>query len=294
MQYIGYLAFRFIVFIFSLIPFNALYRLSNGLAWLFFKVVKYRHKVVYSNLRNSFPEKNESEINEIARKFYLNMADILLESIKGFSVKEAEMAKRYVFINPELVQDDKTANGNSIMMAGHYTNWEWGAIILGYYLKQRTVVGFYKPLANRFIEKYTFKKRGKSGTELVDIGRTAWAFDNFKNQPTSYVLVSDQSTYSQNGQWVTFLNQDTICPHGGDKYAHLYNFPVYFIEMMRVKRGYYEVTFEKLVDNPAQLAEGEITRLFMKRLEQTILKKPEDWLWSHKRWKVKREETSKS
>lgn len=288
MQYIGYLFFRFTVFIFSLIPFNVLYKLSDGLAWLFFKALKYRYKVIYGNLKNSFPDKSEAELREIARKFYFNMSDILLESIKGFSVDEKTMAERYQFINPELVHNDKQAGGNSIMMAGHYTNWEWGAIIFPYFLNQRRVIGFYKPLSNPHIEKYALKKRGKSGTDLIDIGRTAWAFEHFKEQPSAYVLVSDQSTYSPKAHWVTFLNQDTACPYGGDKYAHTYNYPVYFLEMMRVKRGYYAVKFEKLVDNPAILPEGEVTRLFMKRLEEMIIKKPEDWLWSHKRWKVKR------
>ena len=262
--------------------------MADGIAWLFFNVIKYRGKVVYKNLRNSFPEKSEAEIHEIARKFYKNIADILLESIKGFSIDESEMSKRYIFTNPEIVHNNKFANGNSILLAGHYTNWEWGAIIVGHFINQRTVVGFYKPLANRFIEKYAKDKRGKSGTELVDIGNTAKAFDTFKDKPTSYIFVSDQSTYSPKAHWVTFLNQDTACPYGGDKYAHLYNFPVYFLKMTRVKRGFYTVNIEPLVFSPGTLAEGEITALFMKRMEEVIREKPEDWLWSHKRWKVKR------
>lgn len=288
MQYIGYLAFRGVVLIFSLIPFRVLYMLSDGLSWLFFRVVKFRSKVVFTNLRNSFPEKSQQEINEIAKKFYKNMADILLESIKGFSVDEKTMAKRYRFTNPDMIQSDTRAGGSAITMAAHYTNWEWGAIIFGYFLPQRSVIGFYKPLSNKYIEKYTHNKRSKSGTILIDIGRTAWAFEEYRHQPTTYILVSDQSTYSPKGQWVKFLNQDTICPHGGDKYAHILNYPVYYVNMQRVKRGFYEVSFEKLVDNAAQQAEGYVTTRFMERLEEIIRQKPEDWLWTHKRWKVKR------
>lgn len=289
MQYIGYLFFRFTVFIFSFIPFGALYKMSDGLAVFFFKVIKYRYKTVYTNLRNSFPEKSEDEIVEIARKFYFNMTDILLESIKGFSIDEKTMAERYQFTNPELVHNDHRAGGNSIMMAGHYTNWEWGAIIFPHFITQRKVIGFYKPLSNPHIEKYALEKRGKCRTDLIDIGRTAWAFEHFKNDPSAYVFVSDQSTYSSKAHWVHFLNQDTACPYGGDKYARTHNFPVYFLKMARVKRGFYTVEFEKLVDNPQDLPEGAITEIFMKRLEEIIIEKPEDWLWSHKRWKVKRQ-----
>ena len=289
MKFIGYLFFRFIVFLFSLIPFPLLYILSDGLAWLFFNVVKYRGKVIYGNLKNSFPEKSTAEINEIARKFYKNLTDILLESIKGFSMREKTMSSRYRFLNPELVENNTLGGGHSIHLAAHYTNWEWGAIIYKHWFPQHTMVGFYKPLANKYIEKYGHASRSQFGTTLIDIGRTAWAFETTKDHPSGYVMVSDQSTYSDKSHWVTFLNQDTICPHGGDKYAHLYNYPVYFVNLQREKRGYYTVHFELLSDNPAALPEGEITNLFMKRLEEIIRLKPENWLWSHKRWKVKKQ-----
>lgn len=289
MKYIGYLFFRFTVFIFSLIPFRLLYVLSDGLAWLFFKVVKYRGKVIYTNLKNSFPEKSAAEINEIARKFYKNLTDILLESIKGFSMSEKIMAKRFRFLNPELIQNDKNADGHAIHIAAHYTNWEWGASIYKHWFPQHAIIGFYKPLANKYIEKYGHASRSQYGTTLIDIGRTAWAFETYKNQPTGYLLVSDQSTYSNKAHWVTFLNQDTICPHGADKYAHLYNYPVYYVDVQREKRGFYTVHFELLAENPAAMPEGEVTRLFMKRLEEIIKVKPENWLWSHKRWKVKKQ-----
>jgi Kdo2-lipid IVA lauroyltransferase/acyltransferase len=289
MKFVGYLVFRFIVFLFSLLPFRLLYILSDGLACLFFNVVKYRGKVVYGNLRNSFPEKSAAEINEIARKFYKNLTDILLESIKGFSMSEKTMSSRYRFLNPELVENNTSGGGHSIHLAAHYTNWEWGATIYQHWVKERTMIGFYKPLANKHIEKYGHASRSQFGTVLVDIGRTAWAFEEYKDRPTGYILVSDQSTYSEKSHWVKFLNQDTICPHGGDKYAHLYNYPVYFVDIQREKRGFYTVNFELLSDNPAALPEGEITNLFMKRLEEIIRVKPENWLWSHKRWKVKKQ-----
>jgi Kdo2-lipid IVA lauroyltransferase/acyltransferase len=288
MKFIGYLFFRFTVFLFSLIPFRLLYILSDGLAWLFFNVVKYRGKVVYGNLKNSFPEKSATEIHEIARKFYKNLTDILLESIKGFSMSEKTMSARYRFLNPELIHNTKSGGGHSIHMAAHYTNWEWGATIYQHWVNQRIMIGFYKPLANKYIETYGHASRSQFGTVLVDIGRTAWAFEEYKDRPTCYILVSDQSTYSDKAHWVKFLNQDTICPHGGDKYAHLYNYPVFYVDIQREKRGHYTVNFELLVENPATLPEGEVTRLFMHRLEEIIKVKPENWLWSHKRWKVKK------
>jgi Kdo2-lipid IVA lauroyltransferase/acyltransferase len=287
MQFIGYLAFRFVVFLFWLLPFSALYRLSNGVAWLLFNVVGYRKKVVFKQLHDSFPDKSAAEIAQLARASYLNLSDILLESFKGFTMSEADFNERFIFTNPEFVYDSMEAAGNSIHMAAHYSNWEWGVICLPIYLK-RTIVGFYKPLSNPFIEKYGRKQRGQFGIELVPIGETSSAFVQFKDKPTAYFFISDQNTNSDKAHWVTFLNQDTACPYGGDKYARQYNFPAYYLDMQRVKRGYYRMTFEKIATDVPNLPEEEVTRRFMARLERTILAKPENWLWSHKRWKKKR------
>jgi Kdo2-lipid IVA lauroyltransferase/acyltransferase len=287
MQYIGYLAFRFVVFLFSMLPFSALYRLSNGVAWLLFNMVGYRKKVVFKQLRDSFPDKSSAEINRIAWDSYLNLSDIILESFKGFSMTKADFSKRYIFTNPELVHDATESGGNSIQMAAHYTNWEWGVISLPLFIK-RHIVGIYKPLSNKYIESYGRKQRGQFGTELVPIGETSVAFERLKNTPSAYFFVSDQNTNSDKAHWVTFLNQDTACPYGGDKYARQYDYPAYYLDMQRVKRGYYQLTFEKIADNARNLPDEDVTRRFMVRLEKTLLSKPENWLWSHKRWKKKR------
>jgi Kdo2-lipid IVA lauroyltransferase/acyltransferase len=287
MQYIGYLGFRFVVFLFSMLPFSAMYRLSNGVAWLLFKVVGYRKNVVFKQLRDSFPDKSKAEMGRIAWASYQNLSDILLESFKGFSMTKADFSERYVFTNPEAVHDNPESRGNSIQMAAHYTNWEWGVISLPLFIK-RHIVGIYKPLSNRFIENYGRKKRGQFGIELVPIGETAAAFTRLADKPSAYFFVSDQNTNSDKAHWVTFLNQDTACPYGGDKYARQYDFPAYYLDMQRVKRGYYQLTFEKIATDVPNLPAEEVTKRFMARLEKTIITQPENWLWTHKRWKKKR------
>ena len=287
MQYIGYLAFRFIVFLFWLLPFSAMYRLSNGVAWLLRVVIGYRKKIVYKQLCDSFPDKSAAEIDRLARASYLNLSDILLESIKGFSMSEADFKERYVFPNPEIVHNSTEANGNSIQMAAHYANWEWGVISLPLWVKCR-VVGFYKPLSNPYMNKYGLEKRGQFGFQPIPISETALGFERLADKPTAFFFVGDQSTNSDKAHWVTFLNQDTACPYGGDKYARKYDFPVYYLDTQRVKRGHYTVTFEKFAVDVPNLPDAEVTRRFMARLERIILAQPENWLWSHKRWKKKR------
>jgi Kdo2-lipid IVA lauroyltransferase/acyltransferase len=287
MKYIGYLFFRFITFLFSLMPFRMMYALSDFTAFMLSRVVKYRRNVIYENLKNSFPEKSPSEIEAIAKLAYRNLADITLEGIKCFSMSEATIRKRYIFTNPEIINDSSRAGGNSIVMAAHYGNWEWGTVGFPLYIK-RCVVGFYKPLSNKYIDAYGRDSRGNTGLELVSIGKTAWAFEAFKNRPASYVLVSDQNPATNNTHWVKFLNQDTACLYGGDKYARMYDYPVYFTVIKRIKRGHYTVTLEELVLNPNDISPEGITQIFMSRLERQIVAAPQDWLWSHKRWKIKR------
>jgi KDO2-lipid IV(A) lauroyltransferase len=287
MQYIGYLCFRFIISLFSIIPFGVLYRLADILAVLLYRVIGYRKAVVIKQIRDSFPKKSAEEVAEIARLSYRNLADIILESLKGFSMTEADFRKRYVFINPSVSEAHEGKNGSCIQMAAHYGNWEWGAISYPLWFSRPTL-GFYKPLTNPYIEKYSHAKRGKLGCVLIPIGQTAASFEAYQDKPVVYIFVSDQSTWSDNAHWVTFLGQDTACPQGGDKYAHQYNLPVYFVDIQRVSRGYYEVELTLLATNSADLPHEEITRRYMKHLEGVIREKPEDWLWSHKRWKKKR------
>jgi Kdo2-lipid IVA lauroyltransferase/acyltransferase len=287
MQYIGYLFFRLVVFIFSLIPFSLLYRLADGLAWLLYKVIGYRKNVVFKQLRDSFPNKSASEVELIAKESYRNLADIIVESMKGFSMTEADFRQRYIFTNPS-VTNEYMANGRScIHIAAHYANWEWGVIAYPLYVSS-PILGFYKPLSNVYIEKYGREKRGKFNIQLIPIGETAQAFEDYKNTPVTCAFVSDQSTWSDKAHWVTFLGQDTACPPGADKYARALDACVFYLHIERVKRGFYEVSLELITDNVASLPDEGITKKFMSRLESILHEKPENWLWSHKRWKKKR------
>ena len=287
MQYIGYLFFRFIVFLFSLLSFNALYKVADFLAWLLYRVFGYRKEVVFKQLRDSFPNKSDSEIERIATASYLNLADIIVESLKGFTMTEADFRQRYIFPNPS-VSNDFTAKGQSVVHnATHNGNWEWGAITYPLWLNC-TVVGFYKPLSNVYINEYGLKQRTKFGIRLLPIGQTAQGFIDFKDQTVVYAFVSDQSTWSDKAHWVTFLGQDTACPPGVDKYTRTLNTAAIFLDTQRIKRGFYEVSFHLLAENAAELPDGEITKRYMAKLESILLKQPENWLWSHKRWKKKR------
>ncbi len=288
MERAGYIFFRVIIFLFRLIPFWFLYLLSDFVFFLFFHIVKYRKEVVFSNLKNSFPKKSEVEIEKIAKAFYHNLSDITVESMKGLTMSKKQLLKRYKVINPEFEKEYFDRGNGVIALGSHYANWEWG--VLSFSLQFSHVpYGLYKPLSNKLTDKYIRKSRAAWGMNLVPINETYDHFQKTFDKPPVHIMVSDQSPSNlEKAHWINFLNQDTPCLHGAEAYAKQTNLPVIYGDVQRVRRGYYEITLTSVVDNPAETADGEITKKFHKILEEIINKKPEDWLWSHKRWKHKR------
>ncbi|HEX2934407.1 MAG TPA: lysophospholipid acyltransferase family protein [Bacteroidales bacterium] len=285
MNFIAYLLFRLLVFIFRLLPFRVLYMLSDVLYILIYHIAKYRKKTVISNLKRSFPAKTGTEINTIAKQFYHFLADITLESIKGFSMTPKQVKARHKVNNPEMIDDLYNNHQSVIMVSGHYGNWEWGSLSGGLQLKHSMAV-FYKPVKNKFIDNYLREKRATFFSELIPLPKTYKAFEKHTEKPYVYIMVADQSPSKLvKSYWVDFLNQDTACIHGPEMYARKFGIPVYYFDIQRVKRGFYEVNFVEIAIDPQSLSEGEVTARFMKVLERKINEKPQYWLWSHKRWK---------
>jgi Kdo2-lipid IVA lauroyltransferase/acyltransferase len=286
MQRIGYILFRIFLISFSIIPFKVLYYISDIMTLFIFYVVSYRKKTVISNLSKAFPDKNKKEILKIAFKFYKNLCDIILESVKGFTVKSAILERRYKFLNPE-ISNRFYNEGRSIMFVGsHYGNWEWGTQVVKNQVKH-PCIGFYKPMSNPFIDKYICHHRMKRGVEFLSIYETSKVLSQKRDKPVAFVMVGDQCPSTmEKAIWVNFLNQDTACLHGIENHSRVYNLPIVYIDVQRIKRGYYELTLSTLIENSNEIiTNGAITTKYMAKLEEIILKKPENWLWSHKRWK---------
>jgi KDO2-lipid IV(A) lauroyltransferase len=104
------------------------------------------------------------------------------------------------------------------------------------------------------------------------------------------IFGADQSpTYSKNVHWTNFLNQDTAVALGTERFAKKYNIPVVFCSIIKLKRGIYTAELSVLTDTPHNTKDGEITELHTSTLEKQINTQPEFWLWTHKRWKRKKE-----
>ena len=287
-SFITYILFRFFVALFYILPFRVIYLISDFLAFVLYKIIGYRKQVIIQNLKSSFPDLDNKKIEKLLFPIYRNISDLMVETIKGFSMTKKQVQKHIFTTNIEVMNQHYINHKGIIGALGHYGNWEWAALLAGIKLKQETIA-LYKPLSNKYLNKYIRKNRARFGIHLFPIQNTYKSFETNKHKKILFALVADQSPSNINKAiWTTFLNQPTACLHGLEKYAHLFNMPIVYIQIIRIKRGYYSITFKTLFENPKNELPGHITKIYMKTLEQDIIKKPEQWLWSHKRWKHKK------
>lgn len=277
----------------SWLPSPALYVLSDFLFLVLYRIVGYRKKVVRTNLKNSFPDKSEQERRAIEAKFYHHLFDLILEGIRNFSISEAELLRRCPVTNPEIFEYYAANNKSVIIVAGHYNNWETAAMACAKQIVHHPI-GIYSPLSDPFMDKKAKDSRSKYGLEMVSKKLVKETFEKYRGQQlTATMFGADQSpSNAAKAYWMRFLNQDTAVTFGTEKFAVEYDYPVVYGYIQKLRRGYYQMTFIPLEDNPTAAPYGSITEKHTRMLEQHILEAPEYWLWTHRRWKRKREEGS--
>ena len=272
----------------SLLPYWVLYGISNFLAFVFYYLIPYRKKVVLINLHNSFPDKSEEEINSICKKFYAHLCDIIVESVKLFSISNKQILRRFKVRNPEILQPYFDAGKDVIIVGGHYNNWEMLAAGIDQQVPHDTV-GLYSKLSNPFFDKKMKSSRSAFGLRMVTTKESFAYFKEEHSVPRLSIFGADQSpTYSKSVHWTTFLNQETAVALGTERFAKKYNMPVVYGSIVKESRGHFSLTISLLCKDPNDTADGEITELHTRKLEEQILAQPEYWLWTHKRWKRKR------
>ncbi len=267
------------------IPFKVVHFLSNVIAFLLRRVVKYRTQVVRDNLKRCFPDYNIKQIHKIEKAFYYNVSDILLEGLKGLTMSEQEIVKRFKILNPEILDQYYSKNQSVICLAGHYANWEWGIQAVNPQI-QHQAVSIYKALSNNYLEDYFHQQRSRLGMHLYPMEETRLAFQKVLEQPSAIILASDQSpSNTSKSIIVDFFNDRIGFIHGAEAYAMKTGLPVIYFDVQRVKRSYYTLEIKELHPANTPLKKGVLTQKYASMLEEVIKKKPEDWLWSHKRWK---------
>ena len=275
----------------SLLPFKVLYLISDLVYLLIYYVIGYRKSVVYQNLRLAFPQHEEKEISQIAKKFYIHFSDIIIEAVKGFSISKAALSDRYEVVGIESIYKDFDEGRDIIIAAGHYGNWEWGAMAIANDFKHECI-GIYTKIKNDFLEKKLTMSRSKTGLVLVEKKKFKQSFDDRSvDTPRAYVFLFDQSpSHPGRGHWLRFLGIKTVCQVGVESYARKRNLPVYYANINRISRGYYQYQLKPVSNNSSSLKKYELLQLLYKHLEASITKEPSSWLWTHRRWKHKKKD----
>jgi KDO2-lipid IV(A) lauroyltransferase len=289
MQRIVYYLVLPFIYLLALIPYPFFYGFSDIMFFFLYVVFGYRKKVVMQNLRNSFPEKTEAELNKIMAAYYRYLCDITLETFKTLIITKQAALERCKMKPEAIVEFKKYFNkGRSVIIVmGHFGNWEWGGNTFSLTFKEQLYV-IYHPLNNPLFNKLICDMRMRFGSKLIDMKNTFKDMVRNRAEVNATAFIADQTPHPENAHWTTFLNQDTPVFKGTEKIAQKMNYPIIYLTINRLKRGFYEMSAETLFDNPKDTAEGEITEAHTKRLEKDIIAQPEIWLWSHRRWKHKK------
>jgi KDO2-lipid IV(A) lauroyltransferase len=281
-----YLLYAFPLYLIAILPSFLIYLLSDFLRFLVFTVFRYRKDVVYTNLQNSFPNHSKEWIAKTAHDFYRNLFDVTLETIQ-IAVRSKHFYKKHLLLEGHEVFNDYQASGKPcILVCGHLANWEWAGQSL--HASGIQVDVLYHPLSSKWFDWFLYHIRSRHGIKPIAMQSALRDMLSRKNIPTATTFIADQSPSPDGCHWLTFLNQDTPVFLGTEKLAKKFNYPVVYGDIIRTKRGYYKVRFSLITDTPNDTPDFWITEEHSRRLEQSILEQPENWLWSHKRWKHKR------
>lgn len=276
-----------LIYLVASLPFRALYRLSDFLYYIL-KLSGYRRDVVLQNLRNSFPDKREAEIEILCEQYFRYLCDLMLETFKTLRMTEKEAKERCVFKNTTWLDELYKKKKSIIIVMGHYGNWEWAGPSFSLYTNYQLNV-IYRPLSNTHFENMMTSMRTRFGTRITPVNLTLRKMVEYKNEVTATAFIADQTASKRDAYWTTFLHQDTAVFTGPEKLASKFNYPVVYMNVNRLRRGYYDISPELLFEEPNKTGDGEISEAFTNRLEKEIIRNPPIWLWSHKRWKHKRE-----
>lgn len=263
-----------------------LYLLSDGVFFLVYRVIKYRRMVVSENLKLAFPGKSVQERHEIEKKFYRHLCDMFLEMVKTFGISEEELKKRFTFSNLDVIHDLEAKNKSIMLLAPHYASWEW-TFVLDLYVRG-AAFAVYQPLNNPYFDRWVRRVRKKFGTTLISTRETRELIAQNKREGklSFYGMLSDQSPMVGKAKyWGDFMGVTVPMHTGAETLCKKQDIPAIYMRVRKIRRGYYQASFELLAENPREIPDFGITDAFFRNVEKSIREAPEYYFWTHKRWK---------
>jgi len=273
-----------LLYLVSLLPLRILYVLSDAIYGLVYYIIGYRRKIVLDNITVAFPEKSLEERTKIAKKFYRNLIDTFIETIKMISAGDKFLRKR-ISGNWEIINQLFEKGVSCQVHAGHTFNWEWGQRVAAMHISYK-FMGVYMPISNPIFNRLFIDLRARNGTILLPANKMKESMQPHINTQYLLALAVDQNpSVPSNAHWLNFFGKPTPFVTGPEKAAKSGNIPVVFAHFEKSRRGYYKIVFEVANENPQLLADGDLTLQFARHLEGVIRNQPDMWLWSHRRWK---------
>ena len=275
-----------IILLVSKLPLKIQYLFSDLIFFVGYHVLGYRKDVVEKNLKKSFPEKNDEEIKQIRRIFFKNFSDYIVEMVRAFTMSSDELRVRVQHINQDVFHDAKAEGKNIILLAGHVFNWEW-INALATIVPQKNSYPVYRKVSSTFWEEKVKVIRNRFGNHALEAREVIRHILKHPNDGESiYMFVADQTPHSSEVTYgLNFLNQKTPTFIGYDKLATKLDLAFVYCEMKKVKRGFYQVNYYRIYPDGERFEEYEVVKKFHKKLENTIHKNPDNYLWSHRKWK---------
>ncbi|MCP9752560.1 lysophospholipid acyltransferase family protein [Ferruginibacter sp. HRS2-29] len=273
-----------LLYLLSLLPFFILYGISDFAALILGRIVRYRREVVLRNIAIAFPEKTDAERIKIARQFYRNFIDNFLETLKVLSISGTAFDKR---MQVDMSGCNKlAAEGKNIQFnSGHQMNWEYASLAISRHLKLPWLA-VYKKIASQPIERLFLKIRSKFGATMVALEDYSFRMPTLMKQQYALGLIADQNpAFAHKSYWLNFFNKPAPFLTGTDKGARRAKTAVVFVNVYRIKRGYFKLELEIVTEDASEFADGELTRRYRDFLEKNIRRQPANYLWSHRRWK---------
>lgn len=277
--------FKFILLI-SHIPLWFLYKISDIIFFITYHIVGYRRKVVLENLTNSFPEKSREDLKKIERKFYINFCDYIVETFKTFTISSNELRVRVQHLNQDIFHEANAEGKNVILLSGHIFNWEWYNS-LALIVPQEHNFPVYRKVQSNFWEDKIKQLRNRFGNQALEAKEVIrHIFRNPNDGNSVYMFVADQTPHHTEVTYgLNFLNQKTPAFVGYDKLSTRMDMAFVYCDMKKVKRGFYQINYFRIYPDSEKFVEHEVVKKFHILLENTINKRPDNYLWSHRRWK---------
>lgn len=259
------------------------------LSWVLEHVVRYRRKVADDNLLRCFPALTPAQRRRIRRGSYLNLTDVMVETIKLLSISKRNLHRRFVHTNPEVLPEMTAHGGGGIAIFAHYCNWEWLGAGMGSMMPFGTA-GVYKPLRNKVVDRLMLHIRTRMGHRMISIHDTFRESLKLLKEKNYIAFVADQTPIRSGKLYFTsFFGHPTAYALGIARIALKLKCPVYYIDIRRVRRGHYEATFVRVPLEPylpeTETSQYRLTDAHAALLEEIVRRDPAPWLWTHRRWK---------